>query len=85
MSSRDFFESIIQDSINLINEEFKKLRLNLISRDEVLLFFEDDYFGINVSIEMRESKKRILNNRMVKLAYRISEDYSIAGYTIIVE
>ena len=82
--SSGFFEPIIQDVLKLVNEEFRKLRLGKISRDDIFLFFEEATAGIAIEMKLSKSKKKILNQRLVKIAFEISERHCINGFKIIV-
>ena len=83
--SEGFFDKIIIDTLNLVNEEFDKLRLNIITRDNLLIFFDDATAGIQISVETTDSRKKILNNRLIKIAFEIQERYSIPGFSLIVD
>ena len=83
--SEGFFDSIISDVLNLVNEEFLKLRLKTITRDDLTLFFTDATAGISIRVKARDSRKKILNKRLVKIAHRISEDHSINGFMLRVD
>ncbi len=82
--SSGFFEPIIQDVIKLVNEEFLKLRLKKIGRDNLLLFFNDTSAGMSIDIELSDSKKKLLNKRLIKIAWRIAEKHSINGFSLVV-
>ena len=81
--SEEFFNRIITDVIFLVNEEFEKLRLKKIIRDDVELFFLDDVIGIQINLDIKESKKRILNQRLVKISMEIQELHSIPGFRVV--
>ena len=81
--SEEFFNRIIADVIFLVNEEFEKLRLKKIIRDDVELFFLDDVIGIQINLDIKESKKRILNQRLVKISMEIQELHSIPGFRVV--
>ena len=84
--SSGFFDIIIQDVIILVNQEFRKLRLKTIGRDNLILFFEDATAGMSIlEIELTESKKKILNQRLVKIAFEIAEKHSIKGFQLLVD
>ena len=85
--SSGFFDTIISDVIVLVNAEFRKLRLKTISRDNLILFFEDATAGLTIKLDekLSKSKKKLLNNRMVKIAFEIEETHSIPGFMLVVE
>jgi len=83
--SSGFFDVIIQDVIILVNAEFRKLRLKTITRDSLLLFFDDATAGMNISVELVDSKKKLLNKRLIKIAQEIAEKHSIIGFTLVVD
>jgi len=83
--SDGFFNILINDLLSLVNEEFIKLRLKTITRDNLILFFRDATAGVSILIELKESKKKLLNKRMVKIANSISETHEIPGFILEVE
>lgn len=84
--SSGFFESIIEDVIILVNTEFRKLRIRTITRDNLILFFEEATAGMSIiDIDLSKSKKKILNKRLIKIAFEIAEKHSINGFRLIVD
>ena len=81
--SEEFFNRIITDVIFLVNEEFKKLRLKKITRDDVELFFLEDVIGIQINLDIKQSKKVVLNQRFVKISMEIQELHSIPGFRVV--
>ena len=83
--SSGFFDPIITDVINLVNEEFRKLRIKTISRDNLILFFDDATAGMSIdNVKLSKSKKNILNKRLIKIAFEIAEKHCIKGFRLIV-
>ena len=83
--SEGFFDAVLNDTMTLVNEEFRKLRIRPITRDDLTLFFTDATAGISVRVQTTESRKKILTSRLVKIANRISEDHSINGFMLRVD
>ena len=84
--SSGFFDVIIEDAIFLINEEFRKLRIKTIGRDNLILFFEDATAGLSIeNVKLTKSKKELLNKRLVKIAFEIAEKHSINGFKLVVD
>ena len=84
--SSGFFDVIIEDAIFLINEEFRKLRIKTIGRDNRILFFEDATAGLSIeNVKLTKSKKELLNKRLVKIAFEIAEKHSINGFKLVVD
>lgn len=81
--SEDFFNEIITNVIFLVNNEFQKLRLKMITRSDVELFFLEDTIGIQINIDLKQSKKSILNNRLIKISMEIQEKYSVPGFRVV--
>ncbi len=72
----------MKETLALVNEEFSKLRLKKVSRDNIILFFEDATAGIQLDIEIKESKRKLLNVRLIKIAMEIQEKYCIPGFIL---
>lgn len=84
--SKGFFDPIIQDVLILVNAEFRKLRINTICRENLILFFEEATAGMSIiELDIKKSRKKILNMRLVKIAHEIAEIHSIPGFKIVVE
>lgn len=85
--SSGFFENIIQDVIVLVNCEFRKLRLKPISRDNLVLFFEEATAGMTIELKnkLSKSKKELLNRRLIKIAFEIQEEHCIPGFKLVVQ
>ena len=81
--SEDFFNEIITNVIFLVNNEFQKLRLKMITRSDIELFFLEDTIGIQINIDLKQSKKSILNNRLIKISMEIQEKYSVPGFRVV--
>ena len=81
--SENFYNRLISYAIFLINKEFNSLRLKKISRDDVNLFFTDDAAGIQIAVNVRDSKKKILNQRFIKISMEIQEKFSMPGFRVI--
>ena len=82
--SSGFFTDVMDNAIELVNEEFDKLRVKKISKDNVLIFFNDDHFGIEIYISESKSRIQILNMRLIKISMEIQEKYSLSGFCILV-
>jgi len=83
--SSGFFDAVIQDVIVLVNAEFRKLRIKTIGRDNLILFFDEATAGISIdNIKLSESKKKLLNKRLIKIAFEIQEKHSIQGFQLVV-
>lgn len=80
--SEKLFKSIIEKTLKLVNEEFEKLRLKKISRENIFIFFKEATVGLALEVDCRKSRKDILNIRMVKIANAIQEEYSIPGFVL---
>ena len=73
----------MKDVVEFTNEELSKLRVKKIRNEDLTIFFKEVSFGFQLDIELRKSRKKILNDRLVKIAMRIQEKYSIPGFSLI--
>lgn len=83
--SKGFFDCILNDVLSLSNEEFNKLRIKNIIKEDLFLFFDDACVGVSISVNLSESRKKILETRLVKIANEIQEIHSIPGFMLRVE
>ena len=81
--SSEFFKNVMKDVVEFTNEELSKLRVKKIRNEDLTIFFKEVSFGFQLDIELRKSRKKILNDRLVKIAMRIQEKYSIPGFSLI--
>jgi len=82
--SSGFFDDVIEKCIDLVNEEFEKLLLKKITRDDLLMFFNDESVGIEIFVPTTETRVDILNMRMIKISMEIQEIYNLPGFCILV-
>ena len=83
--SKGFFDCILNDVLSLSNEEFNKLRIKNIIKEDLFLFFDDACVGVSITVKLSESRKKILETRLVKIANEIQEIHSIPGFMLRVE
>ena len=73
----------MNDVLFFTNEELDKLRVKRIRKEDMTIFFKEASFGFQLDIKLRKSRKKILNDRLVKIAMRIQEKYSVPGFSLI--
>ena len=81
--SSEFFQNVMNDVLFFTNEELDKLRVKRIRKEDMTIFFKEASFGFQLDIKLRKSRKKILNDRLVKIAMRIQEKYSVPGFSLI--
>ena len=81
--SSEFFKNVMKDVVEFTNEELSKLRVKKIRKEDLTIFFKEASFGFQIDIKLRKSRKKILNDRLVKIAMRIQEKYSVPGFTLV--